>query len=173
MKELDRLTEMFKLQGTLQQHLGYDFDAMDAKVLIEYIRTNVLALTHELHEALDETYWKPWAAKPPGFRDHKRYLEEIVDATHFLLNLCVAGRITADELFTAFEAKNLVNHQRKDAGYTGMEKCDGPGCRRSLDDPLAVVAITWGLERFCGQDCADAFAREWQQSGGGEPEADA
>lgn len=160
--DTDRLIRLFQLQGTLQERLGYQFGAMDGKALAEYVRLNVLALDHELHEALDELNWKPWAIAPMGFRDRHRYLEEIVDCTHFLINLCLAGNITAEELADAYEGKNKVNHERQDHGYTGLEKC--AQCKRSLDDPLAVWESgrpELSLDRFCSAACVEAYEKSY------------
>jgi dimeric dUTPase (all-alpha-NTP-PPase superfamily) len=164
MKDIDRLMRLFDMQGTLQHRMGYDFGVMDGTALVDYIRLNVLALTDELHEALGEIHWKPWATAPPGFRDRERYVEEIADALHFLLNLCLAGRISADELMSAFEGKNAVNHQRQDAGYTGLEKCGWHECSRSLDDRLNIFVLPEGPEEFCSAACATLFQAEWKET---------
>jgi hypothetical protein len=171
----DQLVRLFEMQGSLQQQMGYDFDRMDSKALIEYIRWNVLALEDELHEALNETHWKPWITASPDFKDRERYLGEIVDVTHFLLNLCLAGRITPDELMSAFEGKNARNYQRQEEGYDGTDKCDGPDCRRALDEPGLLGAVrTWKTgERFCSPGCEERRRTEYDRDrAAGERQAD-
>lgn len=158
-QKADGLAEIFRMQAALQHRLGYDFNAMDNAKLTEYIRLNTLALTDELHEALNETHWKPWASSPPGFRDRDKFVGELIDAIHFLVNLCLAARMTPDELIDAFAGKNKVNHKRQDEGYSGNEKCDGPDCGRALDEPDVVSSIRLGTgERFCSVACLAAWS---------------
>jgi dimeric dUTPase (all-alpha-NTP-PPase superfamily) len=144
------------MQAELQEHIGHDFNSMSNEQLIAYIKENVLAATDELHEALNETYWKSWAAMAPGFRNREAYVGELIDTLHFLLNLLLAARVTPEELVTRYGGKNRVNHQRQATGYTGTEKCDGPACNRALDEPgiLPASLIHWPTgERFCSGRC--------------------
>jgi dUTPase len=161
----DGLEYLFRMQAELQEHLGNDFNAMDGPALIQYGKDMVLAATDELHEALAELYWKPWAAQPPGFKDREAFVGELVDALHFMLNLFLMARVTSDELLDRYGGKNALNRRRRDGGYTGTDKCDGPRCRRALDEPAIIpgTIITWPSgERFCSQHCeADAKARHW------------
>lgn len=160
----DSLVKIFQLQGALQERLGYDFNAMDDTRLMEYIRVNILALTDELHEALNETHWKPWAkSAAPGFKDRDKFAGELIDAVHFLVNLCLGARMTPDELIALFEGKNKVNHARQDAGYAGTFKCDGPGCKRALDEPGIEVKVSLGTgEKFCSGECFAEWAKEYE-----------
>ena len=162
MDDEDRLTRIFRMQAGLQRNLGYHFGTMDPAGLIEYIRWNVLALDDELHEALGETYWKPWAKISPGFKDPERYLGEIADALHHLVNLCLAGGMSADDLMAAFEKKNKRNHQRQEEGYTGTDKCDGPGCNRAMDEPdfVSFTRVWKTGERFCSPECEEKLRNE-------------
>jgi dimeric dUTPase (all-alpha-NTP-PPase superfamily) len=154
----DRFIQIFEMQGTLQRALGYDFNAMDEKVLMEYIRLNVLALTDELHEALAEVNWKPWTTAAPGFKDRELYISELADALHHFVNLCVAAGADADEITAAYIKKSKRNHERQEEGYDGLDKCDGPGCRRALDEPaMLTVTYTWPTgERFCSPECEES-----------------
>lgn len=102
-----------------------DIDRMD------YIRTQALALTDELHEALAETGWKPWATSNHINRD--AYMGELADVFIFFMNLMIAGDITPTELMTVVKAKQIKNRKRQDDGYDGVTtKC--PGCKRAYDD---------------------------------------
>lgn len=153
MDDVDRLTRLFEMQGTLQNEFGHDFNTMGDEALTDYISMNVLALTDELHEALANLRWKPWAKGGPGFRDRDKYAGEIADAMHFLLNLCLAARMTPDELMDRYVGKNKVNHQRISRGYDGTDKCDA--CGGALDEP-GIVRIIPGAagERYCSEMCA-------------------
>jgi DNA-directed RNA polymerase subunit M/transcription elongation factor TFIIS len=105
-------------------------EELDPEARAEFIRWNVLALEDELHEALGEVGWKPWATS--RHLNREAYKKELVDALHFFTNLCLAAGITADELVNDYFKKAEVNAQRQVDGYDGVTtKC--PGCRRELD----------------------------------------
>ena len=104
---------------------------LDDKDAIEFIRWNVLALTDELHEALAETGWKPWATSAHINGD--AFKGELVDAMHFFMNLCTVVGMDADELERRYFAKRAKNAKRQAEGYDGVsKKC--PACKRALDD---------------------------------------
>lgn len=107
---------------------------------IEFVRWNVLAASDELHEALAEVGWKPWATSRHVKRE--QFVGEIVDVLHFVANLlCVVG-VTGEELTERYQAKQKVNGHRQTNGYTGVdEKC--PACGRALDDPGVTCTPTW------------------------------
>jgi dimeric dUTPase (all-alpha-NTP-PPase superfamily) len=102
----------------------------------EFIRWNVIALTDELHEALNEVKWKPWA-EGHGFVDRDAYVKELIDAWHFLMNLLLAANVSAEEFNDRYFAKARVNADRQAAGYDSQStKCDN--CGRALDEPETV-----------------------------------
>lgn len=144
---MDRLEEMFHLQHKLQvKTYGYDFASMSNVERIEFIRINVLALTDELHEALAETGWKPWATS--NHVNEFRYMGELVDAFHFFMNLIMVvvpdPRLMGNVLYTKYTAKNRVNIQRQVDGYDGVkEKC--PKCKRAYDDGITCYADGRGV----------------------------
>lgn len=129
----DRLATIFHAQRRLQERLGYDVAKFSDEQEAEYVRLNVLSLEDELHEALQETNWKPWSQARPGITDYRAFQGELVDALHFLVNLCLVSGMGADELTHRFIDKNARNHARQDEGYDGSAKC--PHCRRALDEP--------------------------------------
>jgi len=43
---------------------------------------------------------------------------------HFLVSLAQTLGMTADDVFDAYVAKNKVNHQRQDSGYTEKDEAD-------------------------------------------------
>lgn len=97
----------------------------------EFIRWNVLALEDELHEALAEVGWKPWATS--RHLNREEFKGELVDALHFYMNLLLAADITAEELLEAYQVKRTKNAKRQADGYDGVTgKC--PRCMRALDD---------------------------------------
>lgn len=130
------------LQAAFAAQLNLQIDSYGANPLelmeedrIEFIRWNVLALEDELHEALAETGWKPWATSRHINTD--KFHGELVDAFHFFMNLCLVSGLTADQLLERYFEKRSINAKRQARGYDGVEgKC--PKCRRALDDPTVV-----------------------------------
>lgn len=127
---------MLRAQADLQEETyGYKFQEMSDEERSAYISWNVLALTDELHEALHEVGWKPWASSRHLNVD--QYIGETVDAFHFLMNLLLATGIKPEELAGRFSAayfeKHARNTERQRDGYTGVkEKC--PSCARDLGE---------------------------------------
>jgi dimeric dUTPase (all-alpha-NTP-PPase superfamily) len=114
----DCLKEMLYLQVKLQQRylkgrLPWELQHDEQK---DYIRTMVLATTDELHEALRETAWKPWSNADGMNRD--AFVDELVDAFHFFMNLLIVANCDAKEFFRRYLRKNGINHERIDEGYT-------------------------------------------------------
>lgn len=121
-KQLDFQT---RLTGGVAPHELPDAEKM------AYIREQCLALTDEVHEAMNETGWKSWASSNHINRD--AYLGELADVYIFFMNLLLVGDIAAHELARVVLAKQEKNHKRQDEGYDGVTtKC--PGCKRAYDD---------------------------------------
>lgn len=135
----DYMREWLRTQRTLQKEsYGVDFDTMSDEERITFITWNVLALTDELHEALAEIGWKPWATS--RHINTEALQGELVDAMHFLGNLILASGMSADRLMRLYRAKRATNAKRQENGYDGVTtKC--PVCKRALDDP--AVSCTY------------------------------
>jgi hypothetical protein len=152
----DQLHVMWAAQLGLQQRLGYNFEAMSLEEVIEYIKLNILACTDELHEALNETSWKPWTkGERKILRD--RYVGELVDAQHFLFNLMIVMGMGPNELLERYLDKNARNHQRQEDGYTG-EKC--AACHGELDRSDIRLVILLNGEKFDSYECRDKWKKE-------------
>lgn len=131
------LTDMFKRQHQLQvDSFSINPCALDGEDVVTFIRWNVLALENELHEALDEVNWKPWAKSPREIRDVEAFRKELVDAFHFLMNLVLTTGSTPEDAVDAFMCQYFekadVNAQRQADGYTGLDKC--PNCHRDFNE---------------------------------------
>lgn len=137
---IDRLGEMFELQGDLQKN-SYGVHPQDIPTeeeKIVFIKDMHIALTDELHEALAETGWKPWATS--NHINEEAFKGELVDAFHFFMNLCMVVGMTPDELHEKYKAKRLKNQKRQEEGYDGVStKC--PLCHRALDDDAVNCQI--------------------------------
>lgn len=104
----------------------------------DWIRWNVLALEDELHEALAETGWKPWATSRHINRD--AFIGELVDSFHFLMNLMLVVDCSADEFLDKYFVKRGINAARQAAGYDGVTtKC--VKCKRALDDVSVACTV--------------------------------
>lgn len=151
------------LNSTLDlQRTAYDVDPpyLDPEERAEFIRWNVLAATDELHEALGEVGWKPWATDRYFNRD--AFVGELIDVMHFVANLLVTAGVTGDELSQRYHSKQRRNAYRQEVGYDGKTgKC--PTCRRDLEDlktgPLSYLAFEKvdGVT-YCSKTCATAAA---------------
>jgi len=124
--------DCYDAQHKLQiESYGSDPVLLEGKEATDFIMWNVVALTDELHEALAEVGWKPWATSRHINRD--AYRGELVDAFHFFMNLMMVADITPSELMAEYYKKRQKNADRQAAGYDGVStKC--PGCHRALDD---------------------------------------
>ena len=129
---IDSLKAAFSAQLQLQiQSYGKNPQILSDEDRIEFIRWNVLALEDELHEALGECGWKPWASSRHVNTD--AFHSEMVDVFHFFINLCLATGMSADMLLEGYAKKREKNAARQSEGYDGVaNKC--PKCRRALDD---------------------------------------
>lgn len=136
----DKLAEMLEAQHRLQVNsFGNDPTQLTDEERVEWIRWNVLALEDELHEALAEVGWKPWATSKHVNRE--AFIGELVDAFHFFMNLMLVVNCTAEELTKAYSEKRGLNAKRQTEGYDGIAgKC--PHCKRALDDPAVLCDET-------------------------------
>ena len=143
----DQLQEWLRTQRELQEEsYGFDFDEMTTEDRVEFITWNVLALTDELHEALAETGWKPWATSRHINLD--AFKGELIDAFHFMGNLFLAAGMSADEVMRRYRKKRQVNADRQADGYDGVTtKC--PVCKRALDDDAVKCNPGWCAEHRC------------------------
>jgi hypothetical protein len=148
------IADMLSAQLLLQREsFGKDPTKLTPDERAEFIRWNVLALTDELHEALNEVGWKPWATNREI--DHEAFMKELVDAWHFFMNLMLAGSgmeltgESSDDLRIETLAqwfgdkyfeKRKVNAKRQADSYTGTDKC--PSCKRDRQTTAREIDVT-------------------------------
>lgn len=130
------LEKMLQMQRELQEkHYGAAPDTLEGAERIQFVKDMHIAITDELHEALAEVSWKPWA-KAEYFNE-AAFKGELVDAFHFFMNLMMVGNITAEDLYEGYVKKNALNAKRQIEGYDGVSsKCTG--CGRALDDEAVL-----------------------------------
>jgi len=114
------LSELFESQLALQLESfgGVDPRNHDGDDRAWFITWNAYALEDEIHEATREVGWKPWASS--RHLNRERYLDELADAFHFFMNLCLVAGITGEELAEAYYLKRRENVQRQIDGYVGQ-----------------------------------------------------
>lgn len=133
----DALKEVFDRQRSMQVMLGADPEELEGEARIDYIRTMVLALEDELHEALAETGWKPWATS--RHINTEAFGGELVDAFHFLINLFLVIGWDESDVINGYFLKSRRNEDRQRQGYDGVSgKCQV--CKRALDDDATQCA---------------------------------
>lgn len=122
-KENDMLTKMYSKQYTLQKRLGILEKINNSKTSKQnYINQMLLACHEELTEIMRETNYKnpdfvEFGWKRTQIENPKQFKEEIIDLVHFVLNLCIASGMNADEIFSQYSNKNDINHKRQDDKY--------------------------------------------------------
>lgn len=109
------LEEIFSKQSRFQHALGYPVEVLTGNARQKYIEFNTIALIDEIMESLRETPWKPWK-KLQQFNS-VQYKEELVDALHFFVNLCLAAGFTSDELYDSYCKKMKINVERQMEKY--------------------------------------------------------
>lgn len=149
----DMLTQMMAQQDELQRQIihGSPSDIVDNNDRIVFIRDMILALSDELHEALNEVGWKPWATS--RHINEEAFKNELVDAWHFFMNLLLVARMSPEELYIRYLRKREKNIQRQNDGYDGLNKC--PMCGRAYDDDA--------VECFPSNDDSSAFCAHRMQ----------
>jgi dimeric dUTPase (all-alpha-NTP-PPase superfamily) len=73
-------------------------------------------VTEEIGEAMNCLKNKPWKQSNME-TDEMHYKEEIIDAAHFFIELCILSGIEADDLFRIYLEKNEVNKFRQRSNY--------------------------------------------------------
>jgi hypothetical protein len=130
----DYLVDMLRRQLDAAAIVQVDPTTLDGDERIQYIKDMILACTNELHEALGEISWKPWATG--RYVNHREAMGELRDAWQFLMNAMFAVTRTspenlARELHDMHAEKIEVNLERARSGYDGVTgKC--PQCHRDL-----------------------------------------
>jgi dimeric dUTPase (all-alpha-NTP-PPase superfamily) len=127
-----------------KKHFKTDISALDEEQRAQYIKDMSLALTDELHEALNETGWKPWATSRHFNRE--AFLGEMIDVLHFWANLVLLTNVGEREILDLYCAKAEKNARRQMAGYDGVQgKCTT--CGRAFDD-VAVLCTPIACEHI-------------------------
>jgi dimeric dUTPase (all-alpha-NTP-PPase superfamily) len=119
---MDKLTQIFEMQEELNARIGVNLKGIDEKEQIKWVLNYTRAMQQEMAELTDSVPWKWWAKYQEFDKQNARV--EVIDLFHFLVSLAQTLGMTADDVFDAYVAKNKVNHQRQDSGYTEKDEAD-------------------------------------------------
>jgi len=127
------LEELFKKQAELNKRVGFDaedhrqnFDPQKAGV---WLNNYLAAMSNELEELRDCTYWKHWCKEA---KEGKRFLlhdiqnarVEVTDMLFFWISLAQCVGLNAEDVFNLYQQKLQVNHNRQDNGYSMQTKTE-------------------------------------------------
>jgi hypothetical protein len=121
----DRLERMFALREKFMEAIRdkrgaygeWPIDLGDKKSQ-QLIREITLKGVEEMFEALGELKnWKSHRLTENREVNREAFLEEIVDAFNYFFAVLILAGVNADELFTAYEKKDAVIHDRLNNGY--------------------------------------------------------
>lgn len=123
MSERDMLREMFRMQTELNKRIGVGTpDTMTEEEQQRWVLNYCRAMTQEIAELTDSIPWKWWAKYQKFDKQNARV--EVVDLFHFLISAAEILGMTADDVFDYYAAKNKVNFQRQETGYTSKDEHD-------------------------------------------------
>jgi len=122
MPDKDMLTEIFRMQGELNQRIGVNTLHMPEERKPEWVLNYCRAMTQEVAELTDSVPWKWWAKYQKFDKQNARV--EVADLFHFLVSLAQVLDMSANDIFEAYRKKNEVNFQRQDSGYTAKDEND-------------------------------------------------
>jgi hypothetical protein len=127
------LRELFGLQGELNRRIGMDTaalkDGFDPQVAGRWVNDYVAAMSNELEELRDCTYWKHWCAEAREGRrfelhDLQNARVEVIDMLFFWISLAQCVGLDADDVVELYRKKLDVNHARQDQDYSMATKTE-------------------------------------------------
>ncbi len=122
MPERDMLEHIFEMQADLNRRIGVDTTSLSEEQQKEWLLNYCRAMTQEIAELTDCVPWKWWAKYQTYDKQNARV--EIVDILHFLISAAQVVGLSAQDVYDAYTAKNKVNFQRQESGYTTKDEND-------------------------------------------------
>lgn len=119
---MDKLQRIFEMQEELNARIGVNLKGIEEEQQTKWVLNYTRAMQQEICELVDSVPWK-WWAKYQSF-DKQNARVEVVDLFHFLVSLAQTLGMTADDVYEAYVAKNKVNHQRQETGYSVKDEAD-------------------------------------------------
>lgn len=119
---MDKLTEIFRMQEELNARIGVNLDGISDEEQAKWVLNYSRAMQQEMAELIDSVPWKWWANYQTFDKQNAKV--EVIDLFHFLISMAQTLGMSADDVFDAYVAKNRVNHQRQETGYTEKDEED-------------------------------------------------
>ena len=127
------LEELFNKQAELNKRTGFDAAALrenfDPQVAGEWLNNYLAAMSNELEELRDCTFWKHWCkeakeGKRFQLNDLQNARVEVIDMLFFWISLAQCVGLDAADAFELYNQKLKVNHSRQDKGYSMTGKTE-------------------------------------------------
>lgn len=135
----DSLAEIFELQGRLNANVGHNTNAVAATIKSNsvvgasmavagaWINDYIAAMSSELEELRDCTFWKHWCAEAKAGRrfelhDLDNARVEVIDLLFFWVSLAQCVGLTAEDCLNLYRQKWQVNIERQASGYAMSTK---------------------------------------------------
>ena len=116
------LSEIFNMQAELNSRIGIDTLNVPNEKQPEWVLNYCRAMSQEIAELTDSVPWKWWAKYQEFDKQNARV--EVVDLFHFLISLAQVLGMSAEDVYDAYIAKNKVNFDRQNSGYTKKDADD-------------------------------------------------
>ena len=135
------LKELFEKQAELNKRTGFDAKALradfDPKLAGEWLNNYIAAMSNELEELRDSTFWKHWCKEAKQGRrfeinDLQNARVEVIDMLFFWISLAQCVGLDAEDAFSLYQQKLDVNHTRQDNGYSMASKTEDDNKNISL-----------------------------------------
>ena len=127
------LRELFRQQAELNKRTGFDPDRLrenfDPQKAGIWLNNYIAAMSNELEELRDCTYWKHWCKEA---KEGKRFFlhnlqnarVEVIDMLFFSMSLAQCVGLDADDAVRLYEQKLKVNHNRQNTNYSMASKTE-------------------------------------------------
>ncbi len=127
------LEELFEKQAELNKRTGFDAqtlrDNFDPQYAGEWLNNYLAAMSNELEELRDCTFWKHWCQEA---KDGKRFQlhdvqnarVEVIDMLFFWISLAQCLGLDAQDVMRLYQQKLGVNHTRQDGNYSMANKTE-------------------------------------------------
>lgn len=127
------LDKLFEKQAELNKRTGFDAQALrehfDPQTAGEWINNYLAAMSNELEELRDCTFWKHWCQEA---KEGKRFLlhdlqnarVEVIDLLFFWISLAQCLGLDAADVMRLYDQKLNVNHARQDGNYSMANKTE-------------------------------------------------
>jgi len=132
-KDYNMLKELFEKQAELNLRTGFDAKAVrenfDPQYAGQWLNNYIAAMSNELEELRDCTFWKHWCKEAKQGRrfeinDLQNARVEVIDMLFFWISLAQCLGLDADDVMRIYTQKLDVNHSRQDNDYSMANKTE-------------------------------------------------